>query len=82
MRISRAVARLFRGMALVAAGGGLYILSACNDEVRTAVLTQTATATTSILNALITALVNSITGQSSATSSAEAVLDHLQVWLA
>jgi hypothetical protein len=69
-------------MALVVAGGGLYILSACNDDVRTAILTQTGAAATSVVNALITALINSITGQTGSTASAGAVLDHLQVWLA
>jgi hypothetical protein len=69
-------------MALVAAGGGLYVLSACNDEVRTAILTQTGAAATSVVGALITALVNSITGQTDSTSTAQAVLDYLHVWLA
>ena len=51
----------YRRALIVAAGGSLYLLSDCDDEVRASVIAQTGGVITTIIDAILNAAVDEIT---------------------
>ena len=51
----------YRRALIVAAGGSLYLLSDCDDEVRASVIAQTGGVVTTIIDAILNAAIDGVT---------------------
>jgi len=67
MKMLRFLQGAYRRALIVAAGGSLYLLSDCDDEVRASVITGSTGVIASILDAILSAAIDGITGQTTAT---------------
>ena len=67
MKMLRFLQGAYRRALIVAAGGSLYLLSDCDDEVRASIITGSTGAITSIIDAILNAVVDAITNQDTAT---------------
>ncbi|HUW83343.1 MAG TPA: hypothetical protein VMZ31_11155 [Phycisphaerae bacterium] len=61
MKMLRFLQGAYRRALIVAAGGSLYLLSDCDDEVRASVIAQTGGVVTAIIDAILNAAVNAVT---------------------
>ena len=67
MKMLRFLQGAYRRAMIVAAGGSLYLLSDCDDEVRASVIAQTGGVITSIIDAILDAASDASTDQTTAT---------------
>jgi hypothetical protein len=67
MKMSRFLQGAYRRALIIAAGGSLYLLSGCDESIRTSILTETGGVITSILDAILNTVIDSITGDVATT---------------
>jgi hypothetical protein len=66
MKMLRFLQGAYRRALIVAAGGSLYLLSDCDDEVRASIIGETTGVITTIIDAILDAAIDAITGQDTA----------------